>query len=213
MLVSEAGGGLVLMASAALALAVANSPLKDAYFAALKAYLGPLSVLHWINDALMAVFFLLVGLEIKREVLDGRLRTWPDRVLPGLAAIGSMAAPAIVYTATFQDIVPNERIVTTYDMTADQKRISVSLATVEVKAEGKGTRLTLTEQGAYLDGSDDGSLEGSVVGEEEGSSEGCSEGVWLGSLDGSSLGSCEGSVFWTVPLASRRRRLRRALGP
>ena len=87
------------MASAALALAVANSPLKDAYFAALKAYLGPLSVLHWINDALMAVFFLLVGLEIKREVLDGRLRTWPDRVLPGLAAIGGMAAPAIVYTA------------------------------------------------------------------------------------------------------------------
>ena len=72
MLVSEAGGGLVLMVSAALALAVANSPLKDAYFAALKAYLGPLSVLHWINDALMAVFFLLVGLEIKREVLDGR---------------------------------------------------------------------------------------------------------------------------------------------
>ena len=71
---------------------------------------------------------------------------------------GPKGGPAIVYTATFQDIVPNERIVTTYDMTADQKRISVSLATVEVKAEGKGTRLTLTEQGAYLDGSDDGSL-------------------------------------------------------
>ncbi len=99
MLVSEAGGGLVLMASAALALAVANSPLADTYFAALKAHLGPLSVLHWINDALMAVFFLLVGLEIKREVLDGRLRTWPDRILPGLAALGGMAAPAIVYAA------------------------------------------------------------------------------------------------------------------
>ncbi|GAB6842961.1 Na+/H+ antiporter NhaA [Methylorubrum rhodinum] len=99
MLVSEAGGGLVLMASAALALAVANSPLADTYFAALKAYIGPLSVLHWINDALMAVFFLLVGLEIKREVLDGQLRTWPDRVLPGLAALGGMAAPAFVYAA------------------------------------------------------------------------------------------------------------------
>ncbi len=98
-LVSEAGGGLVLMASAALALAVANSPLSGTYFAALKAYLGPLSVLHWVNDALMAVFFLLVGLEIKREVLDGRLRTWPDRILPGLAALGGMAAPAIVYAA------------------------------------------------------------------------------------------------------------------
>jgi len=97
-LVSEAGGGLVLMASAALALLVANSPWADVYFAALKTYLGPLSVLHWINDALMAVFFMLVGLEIKREVLDGRLRTWPDRVLPGLAALGGMAAPALVYT-------------------------------------------------------------------------------------------------------------------
>jgi len=87
------------MASAALALLVANSPWADVYFAALKTYLGPLSVLHWINDALMAVFFMLVGLEIKREVLDGRLRTWPDRILPGLAALGGMAAPAIVYAA------------------------------------------------------------------------------------------------------------------
>ncbi len=87
------------MGSAALALAVANSPLAETYFAALKTYLGPLSLLHWINDALMAVFFLLVGLEIKREVLDGRLRTWPDRVLPGLAALGGMATPALVYAA------------------------------------------------------------------------------------------------------------------
>ncbi|MCJ2015106.1 Na+/H+ antiporter NhaA [Methylobacterium sp. J-076] len=98
-LTSEAGGGLVLMASAALALAVANSRLADLYFAALQAHLGPLSVLHWINDALMAVFFLLVGLEIKREMLDGRLRTWPDRILPGVAALGGMTVPALVYTA------------------------------------------------------------------------------------------------------------------
>lgn len=87
-LVSEAGGGLVLMASAALALVVANSSLAETYFVALKTYLGRLSVLHWINDALMAVFFLLVGLKIKREMLDGRLRTWLDRMLPGLAAAG-----------------------------------------------------------------------------------------------------------------------------
>ena len=99
LLTSGAGGGLVLMASAALALAVANSPLADAYFAALKAHLGPLSVLHWINDGLMAVFFLLVGLEIKRELLDGRLRTWPDRILPGVAALGGMILPALVYAA------------------------------------------------------------------------------------------------------------------
>ncbi|WP_132251515.1 Na+/H+ antiporter NhaA [Methylobacterium segetis] len=96
---SEASGGLLLMASAALALVVANSPLADTYFAALKAYLGPLSVLHWINDGLMVVFFLLVGLEIKRELLDGRLRTWPDRILPGVAALGGMVAPALVYVA------------------------------------------------------------------------------------------------------------------
>ncbi|MGU3361190.1 Na+/H+ antiporter NhaA [Methylobacterium sp. M6A4_1b] len=99
MLTSEAGGGLVLMASAALALVVANSPLAASYFAALQAKAGGLSVLHWVNDALMALFFLLVGLEIKREMLDGRLRTWPDRILPGLAAIGGMAAPALVYAA------------------------------------------------------------------------------------------------------------------
>lgn len=69
---------------------------------------------------------------------------------------GPRGGPVITYTATYQDIVPNVRIVTTYDMTVDGKRISVSLATVELRAEGKGTRLLLTEQGAYLDGSDDG---------------------------------------------------------
>ena len=94
---SEASGGIILMAAAALALIVANSPLAPTYFAALKAYVGPLSVSHWINDALMAVFFLLVGLEIKREVLDGQLSTWPRRILPGLAAAGGMAVPALIY--------------------------------------------------------------------------------------------------------------------
>lgn len=99
LLTSGAGGGLVLMASAALALVVANAPLADTYFAVLKAHIGPLSVLHWVNDGLMAVFFLLVGLEIKRELLDGRLRTWPDRILPGVAALGGMVVPALVYAA------------------------------------------------------------------------------------------------------------------
>jgi len=95
----EASGGLVLMAVAALALVVANSPLADAYFHALHAYVGGMSVLHWINDALMAVFFLLVGLEIKREMLDGQLSTWSRRILPGIAALGGMAVPALVYVA------------------------------------------------------------------------------------------------------------------
>ena len=94
---SEASGGLMLMATAAAALVIANSPLAPAYFGLLKIYVGPLSVLHWINDALMAVFFLLVGLEIKREFLDGQLSTWPRRILPGVAAVGGMLAPALIY--------------------------------------------------------------------------------------------------------------------
>jgi NhaA family Na+:H+ antiporter len=96
---SESASGLVLMASAILALIVANSAWAPTYFATLQAYVGPLSVLHWINDGLMALFFLLVGLEIKRELLDGQLRTWPDRALPGIAALGGMIVPALVYVS------------------------------------------------------------------------------------------------------------------
>ncbi|MDB6453271.1 Na+/H+ antiporter NhaA [Falsirhodobacter sp. 20TX0035] len=96
---SEASGGLVLMGVAVLAILTANSPLAPTYFDALHAYVGPLSLQHWINDALMAVFFLMVGLEIKREMTDGQLSTWPRRILPGVAAIGGMAIPALIYVA------------------------------------------------------------------------------------------------------------------
>jgi NhaA family Na+:H+ antiporter len=99
LLVSEAGGGLVLMAAGALALVLANSPASSIYFGILRTYVAGLSVLHWVNDALMAVFFLLVGLEIKRELLDGQLRNWSDRILPGIAAVGGMVVPGIVYCA------------------------------------------------------------------------------------------------------------------
>jgi len=94
---SETASGFILMAVAVLAIAVANSPLAPAYFKTLHAELGPLSVQHWINDALMALFFLLVGLEIKREVLEGQLSTWQDRRLPGVAALGGMLVPAVIY--------------------------------------------------------------------------------------------------------------------
>ena len=94
---SEASGGILLMSAAALAMAVANSPVAATYFHTLHAYLGPLSVLHWINDALMAVFFFLVGLEIKREFIDGHLATWADRRLPIMAAGAGMFVPAMVY--------------------------------------------------------------------------------------------------------------------
>lgn len=87
------------MGAAILALAVANSPANVFYQKLLHTQLGPLSISHWINDGLMAVFFLLVGLEIKREALDGQLATWARRALPGVAAAGGMAVPAMVYLA------------------------------------------------------------------------------------------------------------------
>lgn len=96
---SEASGGIVLMAAAALALIVANSPLADTYFAVLKVYVGPLNISHWVNDALMVVFFLLVGLEIKREFVDGQLSTWSRRILPGICAAGGMAVPALIFAS------------------------------------------------------------------------------------------------------------------
>ncbi len=104
---SEAAGGLLLIAAAALAMIVANSPLADRYFHVLHAVtgpvlspkLGPMTVHLWINDGLMALFFLLVGLEIKREFLDGHLASWADRRLPFIAAAAGMAVPALVYLA------------------------------------------------------------------------------------------------------------------
>ncbi|MEI6485813.1 MAG: Na+/H+ antiporter NhaA [Sphingomonadales bacterium] len=99
LLSSQAAGGYVLMLAAALAMIIANSSLSAGYFAALESHVGPLSLMHWINDALMAVFFLLVGCEIKREFVDGEMATWPRRILPGVAAAAGMAVPALVYLA------------------------------------------------------------------------------------------------------------------
>ncbi len=96
---NASSGGIVLMAAAAAAILMANSPAADLYFGVLKSYLGPLSVLHWINDLLMALFFLLVGLEIKREVLQGQLSRWSRRILPGVGALGGMVVPALIYVA------------------------------------------------------------------------------------------------------------------
>jgi Na+:H+ antiporter, NhaA family len=87
------------MAASTVGLILANSPFAPSYFDGLHAYVGPLSVQHWINDALMAVFFLLVGLEIKREILDGQLATWSRRILPGIAALGGMVVPALIFVA------------------------------------------------------------------------------------------------------------------
>ncbi|HEX9954447.1 MAG TPA: Na+/H+ antiporter NhaA [Allosphingosinicella sp.] len=111
-LASEAAGGILLMASAAAALILANSPWGDAYRHLLHAEngptlspkLGPMTVHLWINDGLMAVFFLLVGLEIKREFIDGRLSTWEMRRLPVIAAGAGMALPAAFYLLLTRDM-------------------------------------------------------------------------------------------------------------
>ena len=96
---SKASGGVVLMASAALGLVVANSAFAGNYTELLHTKVGGLHVLHWINDGLMALFFLLVGLEIKREILAGELDSWPRRALPFMAALGGMIVPAVIFFA------------------------------------------------------------------------------------------------------------------
>ncbi|CAN5211295.1 Na+/H+ antiporter NhaA [soil metagenome] len=106
-LATEAAGGILLIGAAVLAMVIANSPFAPVYFhllhlqtgPILSAQIGPMAVHLWINDALMAVFFLLVGLEIKREFVDGHLSTWADRRLPFIAAAAGMVAPALVYLA------------------------------------------------------------------------------------------------------------------
>ncbi|MCB2110233.1 Na+/H+ antiporter NhaA [Albidovulum sp.] len=103
----DAAGGIALMLSALLALIVANSALSDLYQTIL---LKPFAILLdgngfskplilWINDGLMAVFFFLIGLELKREMLEGKLKNPRNVVLPGMAAVGGMILPALLYLA------------------------------------------------------------------------------------------------------------------
>lgn len=101
----EAASGLLLIAAAILALIINNSPLSWLYNGLLETpvvvQIGALKIakplLLWINDGLMALFFLLIGLEVKREVLEGQLSKPSQIVLPGMAAIGGMLVPALIY--------------------------------------------------------------------------------------------------------------------
>ncbi|VVO33795.1 Na+/H+ antiporter NhaA [Pseudomonas fluorescens] len=110
----EAASGLLLIAAAALALIINNSPLSWLYNGLLDtpvvAQIGALQIakplLLWINDGLMALFFLLIGLEVKREVLDGQLSRPSQIVLPGAAAIGGMVVPALIYWFLNRDNPP-----------------------------------------------------------------------------------------------------------
>lgn len=101
----ESAGGLLLVAAAALALICSNSPLRHAYDDLLKipvqisfgSFAVAKPLLLWINDGLMAIFFLLVGLEVKREVIEGELSTPAQIVLPVVAGLGGMVVPALIY--------------------------------------------------------------------------------------------------------------------
>ncbi len=101
----EAASGIVLLFAAIIALIISNSELSSLYFSTLEKYLFiginnfglKLSVLHWINDALMAIFFFFVTLEIKREFLQGELSNIKQALLPIIAAIGGMVIPALIY--------------------------------------------------------------------------------------------------------------------
>ncbi|WP_416463528.1 Na+/H+ antiporter NhaA [Sphingomonas sp. VDB2] len=106
-LTGETGGAILLMIAAGAAMILANLPGATGHLyhdmlhaplgPTLSSRIGPMTLHLWINDGLMAIFFLVVGLEIKREFLDGGLSTWDRRRLPILAAVAGMAAPALVY--------------------------------------------------------------------------------------------------------------------
>ena len=101
----EASSGIMLLFAAVLALIISNGSYSDEYFSILKKYITlgtesfglKLSVLHWINDALMAIFFFFVTLEIKREFLQGELSNIKQALLPIIAAVGGMLVPALIY--------------------------------------------------------------------------------------------------------------------
>jgi len=101
----ESASGLVLLFAAIIALFISNGEYSESYFKVLKTYLIlgtenfglKLSVLHWINDVLMAIFFFLVSLEIKREFLQGELSNPKQALLPIIGAVGGMAIPALIY--------------------------------------------------------------------------------------------------------------------
>ena len=101
----EEKSGILLLLFATLALITVNSPLQSLYYDVkytdIPINLGDFnftkSVSHWVNDGLMAIFFFVIGLELKREILEGELSSFDRMVLPAIAAIGGMAAPALVY--------------------------------------------------------------------------------------------------------------------
>jgi len=94
---SEKSSGILLIICTGLSLLITNSSLGPAYLSVWQEYVGGLSLEHWINDGLMAIFFLLIGLELERELYNGELAHFKNAMLPIIAAIGGMVVPALVH--------------------------------------------------------------------------------------------------------------------
>lgn len=94
---SEKASGILLIICTVVSLLIANSAMGTSYVDFWKTYLGGLSIEHWINDALMAIFFLLIGLELKRELFVGELSSFKNALLPIIAALGGIAVPALIH--------------------------------------------------------------------------------------------------------------------
>jgi Na+:H+ antiporter, NhaA family len=94
---SGKAGGIVLIVCTLVSLGLANSPLGEGYLGFWHRYIAGLSIEHWVNDALMAVFFLLIGLELERELYNGELSDLRNALLPILAAAGGIAVPALIH--------------------------------------------------------------------------------------------------------------------
>ena len=94
---SEKSGGILLIICTVISLLIANSPIGADYLSLWQKQVGGLSIAHWINDGLMAIFFLLIGLELERELYIGELSDFKNALLPIFAAIGGMAAPALIH--------------------------------------------------------------------------------------------------------------------
>lgn len=133
---TESSSGVLLIIFSILAIILSNTELSNFYYSLKNSYLtinfGDFelkeTVHHWVNDGLMSIFFLVIGLELKREMVDGQLSTFSQVLLPGIAAIGGMAAPAIIYILINQ----NEPLATSGWAIPTATDIAFSLAVLAV---------------------------------------------------------------------------------
>jgi NhaA family Na+:H+ antiporter len=96
---NDSAGGILLVIATVVAMILANTAADDIYHGFLHSKILGMSFSHWINDGLMAIFFLLIGLEVKRELIEGALKTKESAILPAIAALGGMVVPALIYAS------------------------------------------------------------------------------------------------------------------